>query len=190
MLFRSHHIDHAKYIDDVCFNRCIPTYMSLQTQETLKAYNYYDKTIKSLNSFKIGTMNIVPFELPHINCDRSICHNFGYLIGSTITKDRLLFATDCSNIDIEIPPCEYYFIECNYEQHEMDYIELDNIIVDVELRRMDSHLSLQKCINFLKNQDLSKCKYIKLIHTSKADGNKDEYFREKVQKEFKVEVLI
>ena len=48
--------------------------------------------------YNVGTFGIVPFPLVHCNSDGSPCVNFGYLIASSATREKLLFATDIKNI--------------------------------------------------------------------------------------------
>lgn len=176
------HQDHTKYVKDF-LNRCIPCYMSPQCKETLELDNYYTKKIEPLKTIVVGSMAIVPFELPHTNHDGTPCQNYGYLIYSAVTKERMLWCTDCHYIPHNFPPCEYYCIECNYYDVQ-DYSKLDDVNVSVERRRFRSHLSLANCIRFLKSQDLSKAKQIRLLHISSSTGNIANYLRAKVQEEF------
>ena len=184
VLLTHHHSDHSLAVADLTTKYGINAYMSKETATELKLGGYRVKTVAHLKQFEIGTLLVVPFDLPHLNADGSNCPNFGYLIYSTVTKERLLYATDCMYIPHRFPPCEYYMVECNHSED----IENDHRIPAVELRRLKSHMSLNTAIDFLKAQDLSKCKAIYYIHLSNTACNEQE-IRERVG-EFGKEVII
>lgn len=184
------HQDHAKYLKDFT-NRCIPCYMPLQCIETLNLGNYYCKPTNPLKTILIGSMAALPFELPHTNHDGTPCQNYGYLIYSTVTKEHMLWCTDCHYIPNNFVPCEYYCIECNYFDVQDSSCMIDDVNISVERRRLTSHLSLANCIRFLKSQDLSKAKQIRLLHISNSNGNIASYLKDQVQKEFpKIQVVV
>ncbi len=147
----------------------------------LGAYKRYCKTIQNNVQFKIGTFLIVPFEVKHINTDGTDCENYGFLIYSTITKEKMLWVTDCAYINNTFPTLNYICIECNYVDIENYADELDYLNVTVEKRRLNSHLSLNRCISFLEKQDLSKIKFIKLLHLTKNQGKIDNIILDKIK---------
>lgn len=155
----------------------------------LGAYKRYCKSLSSLRTkgIEIGSFIIKPFKVKHLNSDLTECNNYGYLIYSKVTKEKMLWITDCAYINNTFPPVDYICIECNYvdienyTEEELNYISN----ISVEKRRFDSHLSLSRCIKFLKKQDLSKIKFIKLLHLSESQGNIKQTILDKMQDEFK-----
>ena len=153
-------------------------------------YNKYKHTLSG-EQFNVGTFTIKPFKVPHTNTDGTDCENYGFLIYSKHTKEKMLWVTDCVYIAYKFPPCDYICVECNYIDVEDYSQELKYNNVVVESRRLRSHLSLNHCIDFLKLQDLSKTKYIKLLHLTKSQGIIEDEIKERFNKEFpKMEVII
>jgi phosphoribosyl 1,2-cyclic phosphodiesterase len=144
--------------------------MSAETAAELKLVGYRIKTVAQLKQFQIGTFLIVPFNLPHTNTDGTNCPNFGFILYSTATNERLLYATDCMYIPNRFPACQYYMVEVNYSGD----VENDHRIPEVEKRRYRSHMSLDTAYSFLQAQELSKCKAIYCLHLSAAASNEQE----------------
>lgn len=127
--------------------------------------------MQSGKQFSAGTFIVKPFDVAHTNSDGTPCKNFGFLLYSTVTKEKMLWITDASYIESRFPPMDYICIECNYVDVDDYSNELEYVNQFVEKRRFTSHLSLSRCINFLKMQDLSNIKYIRLLHLSESQGN-------------------
>ena len=143
------------------------------------------------SQFRVGTFIIKPFKVPHTNSDGSPCENYGFLIYSTVTKERMLWATDCAYIEQRFPPCEYYCIECNYIDVGNYENELQYVNAPVERRRFASHHSLNRCVEFFKHQDLSKAKFIKLLHLTKNQGIIEDEIKARFAKKFPdIEVIV
>ena len=130
-------------------------------------------TIELNENFYIAT-----FELFHdVPCN-------GYLINHH-ESGKILFATDTFMIKQKFNfPIHQFIIEANYCEeilNEKEVLGIGNTYVSDRVRR--SHLSIQNCIKFLKEQDLSECQNIILIHLS--DSNSDEKrFIQMVKNEF------
>ena len=127
--------------------------------------------MQSGKQFSAGTFIVKPFDVAHTNSDGTPCKNFGFLLYSTVTKEKMLWITDASYIESRFHPMDYICIECNYIDVDDYSNELEYVNQFVEKRRFTSHLSLSRCINFLKMQDLSNIKYIRLLHLSESQGN-------------------
>lgn len=134
--------------------------------------------------FKVGTFIVKPFDVAHTNSDSTPCKNLGFLIYSTITKEKMLWITDAAYIESKFPPMDYICIECNYIDIDDYSEELQFVNSFVEQRRVRSHLSLNRCVQFLKQQDLSKIKEIHLLHLTESQGDIYNYIYNKMNKEF------
>ena len=179
------HQDHAKYIEKY-LKLGIKVYACKDVWEHLYiACNARNAvTIESGKQFNIGTFIVKPFDVAHVNSDGTPCENLGFLIYSTATKEKMLWITDASYIESRFPPMDYICIECNYIDVE-DYLsELQFVNTFVEGRRFRSHLSLDRCVEFLKQQDLSHIKEIRLLHLSESQGKIEETITNRMHKEF------
>lgn len=178
-------IDHAAYID-----RYLKLGMKVYANEDVWSKTPLSRptrnavTIEAGKQFKIGTFIIVPFNVAHVNSDGSDCPNLGFLIYSTVTKEKMIWATDCSYIENRFPSLDYICIECNYVDVEDYKSELEYMNGFVEKRRVRSHLSLNRCVEFLKQQDLSRIKEIRLLHLTESQGNIYTVINNRMNKEF------
>ena len=154
----------------------------LKTQN--KAHLRHAHTIEYNKQFRVGTFLIVPFPVAHTNSDGSDCPNAGFLIYSTVTKEKMLFITDAGYIESRFPPVDYIMIECNHVDVEDYKDELEYVNAFVESRRVKSHLSLDRCVDFLKNQDLSKVQWVRLLHLTESQGNIYNIILDRMNKEF------
>jgi len=91
------------------------------------------------------------------------------LVYSTVTKEKLLFATDTFYIKPKFAGLDYIMIECNYAK---DILDKNDTNKKVKNRLYSSHFELENVKEFLKANDLSQVKAIYLMHLS--DGNSDE----------------
>lgn len=179
------HSDHAAYIDRY-LKLGIKVYASedvwIKTNLSRPMRNAV--TIEAGKQFKIGTFIIVPFNVAHVNSDGSDCPNLGFLMYSTVTKEKMIWATDASYIESRFPPVEYICIECNYVDVDDYKSELEYMNGFVEKRRVRSHLSLNRCVEFLKQQDLSRIKEIRLLHLTESQGNIYTIINNRMKQEF------
>lgn len=179
------HGDHTAHISD--FLRLgVPCWASAETWSKLPqiSHNRHCNIFRNGEPFKIGTFIIKPFPVQHSNTDGTNCANSGFLIFSTITRQKMLWITDASYVESKFPPVDKICIECNYVDVEDYSDELDTVNGFVEKRRFNSHLSLNRCVQFLKNQDLSKCREIRLLHLTKTQGNIYNIILDKMKEEF------
>lgn len=172
------HVDHSLAIQNL-LNNGIPVYTSAEVYKALKINDYLAKEVNAGQQFKIGTFIIIPFDLQHVNSDGSPCKNFGYLIYSTATKDKLLFATDTAYIHNQFKGLTDIMIETNYIEKDFTFSS-DKDVAMVEKRRFASHMSLETALDFLKHTDLSTVNQIYAIHLSEGKANK-KYIEEKLQ---------
>lgn len=141
-------------------------------------------TIEAGKQFNVGTFIIKPFNVAHTNSDGSNCPNFGFLLYSTVTKEKMLWITDAAYIESKFPTMDYICIECNYVDIDDYANELEFVNTFVEGRRLRSHLSLDRCVEFLKQQDLSRIKEIRLLHLTESQGDIYNIIYSRMKKEF------
>lgn len=123
--------------------------------------------------YRVNTFSISPFPLVHFNTDGSKCPCFGYLIASSATREKLIFATDTAYINPQFKGITHAMIEVNYISNFFN----DDVIPEVEKRRLKSHMSLETAVQFLESTDRSALKAIYAIHGSETRSDKDEVYR-------------
>lgn len=167
------HNDHslcAAEMAEMGFEMLMPT----ETAATL-GLEYHPCVALAVQSkqYNVGTFGIVPFPLVHYNTDGSECPCFGYLIASSATREKLLFATDTAYINPQFKGLTHAMIEVNY----ISNIFNGDVIPDVEKRRLKSHMSLETAVQFLESTDRSALKAIYAIHSSETRSDRDEVYR-------------
>jgi len=130
----------------------------------IESYKYKQHEIKHYQALRIGTFAVIGFNVQH-----DAKEPLGFLIYSSITKEKLLFATDTFYIKPKFAGLDYIMIECNYAK---DILDKNDTNKKVKNRLYSSHFELENVKEFLKANDLSQVKAIYLMHLS--DGNSDE----------------
>ncbi len=176
LLITHNHNDHTKYLKEYKYIQSI--YLPYEAMEhfvywgLIDAINSYQLSIKD----KIFTDSFIisPLEMEHTNSDGTSCECFGFLILDKSTGEKMLWATDTQYIKNKFPPLDFYCIESNFFEKDNYDGELDCITKVVEQRRVQSHMSFESAVMFLKQQDLSKCKEIRLLHLSSSISEEDK----------------
>ena len=153
------HQDHSKSLKDL-LNAGVRCYALKEVFEAKEINNHHRaKRLKHLKQIDIGT-----FKMNHdVPC-------VGFLIYSVVTNEKLLFATDTYMIKYAFHGLDYIMIEANYD------IEL--VEEDAQRKRLiQSHMSIDTTIQYLKSIDLSKVKRIYLMHLSSRHSNEEDFKR-------------
>lgn len=157
LLITHAHNDHSKFRQDF-------------TKRGMKLYAPIENASESEKtaSYDLSGFRVLAFPLKHSNSDGSECPCYGFLIQDKASGEKMLWATDTQYIPYRFPALEIYALEANFWEQE-DYLdELDAIEAVVEKRRVRAHMSIETAVDFLKKQDLSKCKEIRLLHMSNS----------------------
>lgn len=175
VLVTHEHGDHSKYIED--YLKYFNVFSSAGTIQTIK-YKYKKQPIalKPLKRIELGGFSIIPFETQHDSAEP-----FGYYI---IHKDigSLLFATDTYYLRYKFPYLTNIMIECNYcDELLKENVANGKIHPSLEKRTLESHMSLENCIDTLLANDISKVNNIILLHLSSRNSD-SELFKNEVAK--------
>ena len=163
-LITHEHQDHAKAAKDL-LSVGIDVYASKGTAEALGLRGHRLHIIRSGEQFRIGEFKIMPFEIEH-DCKEPL----GFLIKSD--ADKLLFVTDTHYVRYRFSGLTLIAVECN---HSLDLItELEP---SRRKRLMETHMSLETCVELLKANDLSKVRQIHLLHLSAENSDADLFRR-------------
>lgn len=166
-LISHEHGDHSAYVKDI-----LKYTMVCASQGTLNALNdkhqvsdemkVFQHVLKHNTRTKIGSFIVVPFDVQH-----DAAEPLGFLIHSNTTNENLLFATDTYYIKNRFKDLHYIMVECNYSY---DLIP-EELSKPEYLRLLQSHFELSNVKEFLKANDLTKCKRIYLLHLSSRHAN-------------------
>ena len=131
------------------------------------------ETIHDKRQFEVPGFKILPIAVEHWGGSRDICECYGFLIQDVSVNqigagDKMLWVTDAKDIPYRFPPLEHYCIEANYWEQDDYFEDIDYVEPSVELRRFRSHMSVETAVDFLKKQDLSKCREIRFLHISNS----------------------
>lgn len=167
------HQDHCKGIHEV-MQAGMDVWATAGTHKDLETADHHRAgTLEKGVVYSFGNFKVKPFDVRHDAADP-----VGFLINHPETGN-VLFLTDTYYCPYTFRNLHNIIIEANYS-HEVMRVRLE----DKEFLRnrvMESHMSLDTCIDFLKANDLSQVNNIVLIHLS--DGNSDErLFRTEVEK--------
>ena len=149
----------------------------------LEGYRYH--TVKPLEEFTIGTFKIVPFLVHHD------VTNFGYLIYSTETLEKLLFATDTYYIDYIFRGVTHVMIEANYSEDALeDAIEDGQTAAEIKHRLRQSHMSIENTVKLIEaNNQQHTVRQVYLLHLSAHNASATD-FKTRVQAATGAEVYI
>lgn len=170
------HGDHSKSVTDI-LKQGIDTYMSAGCADELMLNHHRLQRISSDKQFEINELIILPFDTEH-----DVNEPLGFLIYDTITKEKLVFATDTYYLKYKFPGVNYYLIECNYSKDILEENIAEGVINQAMRKRLlNAHFSLENLIKYFKEVDLTECRKIVLIHLS--SNNSSDSFKDKIQQE-------
>lgn len=180
-----HHCDHISAVTDYLrFGKKVYALKETWEKTKISGSKRNCRQMEYKHQFCVGSFIVMPFKVEHCDTDGEECENAGLLLYSKNTEEKMLWITDASYVEAKFPAVDYIAIECNYIDVEDYAKELQYINQFVESRRLNSHLSLSRCVKFLKNQDLSKIKKIYLLHISESQGKIEEEILKRMREEF------
>ena len=159
------HGDHAKSIKEV-MALGIDIYSSLKTFEALGIKNHRAKEIHGV-ALTLGNFKVKAFDVEHDAADPS-----GFLIAHPETGN-ILFLTDTVYSPYTFRGLNNIIIEANYDG-EIAKRKLS----DMEFLRnriIQSHMSIDTCIDFLKSNDITAVNNIVLIHLSDSNSHEKAF---------------
>jgi len=167
------HGDHAKSISDV-IDMGINTYASKDTFKALGVKSHRAKSIKNLSINKIGGFTVMPFSGKHdVPC-------FGFIIKHKEIGNTL-FLTDSYYSPYRFANLTNIIVEANYSKEIIDEkVHAGGTMSFVRNRVLESHMSLENCLDLFDANDISKVNNIVLIHLSATNSN-EVVFKETVE---------
>lgn len=173
--------DHAKSVKEL-IQSSVDVFMG---QETADSINVSGNRVNILYPFKkntIGPFSVTPFECRHdVPC-------LGYQISDG--QDTLVFATDTGYCRYTFPGITILMIEANFSEKIL-WENCDKGLLDRKRanRVFSNHMSIERVVEMLKANDLSKLREVRLLHLS--DSNSDEaMFKRMIQEVAGVPVIV
>lgn len=174
VLLTHEHGDHAKAIKDVV-NAGLNVYCSLGTAVAMGVQSHRIKPMVKMTDYQIGEFRVKGFDVEH-----DVKEPFGFLIYHK-ECGNVLFLTDTFMCRYKFTGLNNIIIEANYCKNIVRRRLLEKGIHEaVRDRVIESHMSIDTCIELLKANDLTAVNNIVLIHLS--DGNSNEIeFKQRVE---------
>lgn len=171
------HGDHAKGVDGLLKNG-VTVYATAGTMEELSEFargHHRIREVRPYRPFNAGGWVVQAFDAVH-DAGGAV----GYLIG--ILGKRILFLTDSAYSKNRFKDLTHIFIECNHSNALLKKNSLSGELLGMQYDRITrNHMSLERLLDMLEKNDLSKVENITLLHLSR--GNSDaEAFRQSVQR--------
>jgi phosphoribosyl 1,2-cyclic phosphodiesterase len=178
------HLDHSKAVRDLA-KRGTDVYASRGTLDALGANGHRYHALTTLEPVTIGTFRVLPFDVTH-----DAAEPLGFLAESGTTGDKLLYFSDTAYVKYTFDGLTHVISECNHGEYELRK-SVRNGVIDPDLakRIAKNHFSLERLLDFLKANDLTRIREVYLIHLS--DNNSDaDMFKRAVQIETGAEVFV
>ena len=160
------HMDHVKAVKDL-LKMGVECFMSCGTADALQVTDHhrYNPLIADATQH-VEQWRIRPFDLKH-----DAAEPMGFLISHV--NEKCLFIPDTAYIKPKFSGITILAAECN---HNSDILaenqQRKNAVTSLGRRVRRNHMSLETFIKMLKENDLTGCREIHLLHLS--DSNSDE----------------
>lgn len=183
-LVSHHHGDHSRSIKEVMAAgidvfASLETFKNLDIQLSHRAHVIHETLENGMfavcHTAPLGPWSVRPFDTVHDSPG-----SIGFFIEDR-SGDKLLFLTDTAYCKYRFHRINIIMIEANFSEAILERNVNAGMIDPARAKRVrENHFSIEKVIDFLKANDLSRCRATHLLHLS--DGNSDaEMFKKMVQ---------
>lgn len=180
------HGDHSKAMQGL-INSGVDVFCTKETFSgcNVKGNSHMFQPIPNNGSFYIDPWIVRSFETVH-DCPGSV----GFFIFDPHGSDRLAFITDTGYCKYTFPGMTHLMVEANFSEKILQRNVDDGHIDKARARRVrENHFSIDRVVELLKANDLSRLKEVRLLHLSA--GNSDEaIFKRMIQEVVGVPVYV
>lgn len=182
--FISHeHLDHCITLNAI-MAAGIDVYATMGTAKARcieNHFRFYELVERA--PYNVGEFRVMPFEVKH-----DAAQPVGFLIEHK-ECGRVLFLTDSFYCGYTFKGLNNIIVEANYCEQIIDMKLKEGANKFVRDRVIESHMSIQTCLQLLKANDLSAVNNIVLIHLSDNNSNAED-FKQQVQEQTGKNVVI
>jgi phosphoribosyl 1,2-cyclic phosphodiesterase len=169
-LISHEHMDHARAVPSL-LRAGIDCYMSAGTALTFGpdlVTHHLLHIVEANRRFAVGAWQVMPIRMEH-----DAAEPLGYYISlSDGDNDGLLFLPDTSFVVPRFNGITLLAIECNHNADLLlENVTAGNLPRTVAARIRRNHLNVANVVEFLKANDLSRCREIHLMHLSDTNSN-------------------
>lgn len=174
-----HHQDHCKAAGDL-MKAGIDLYATKEAFAEMGVKSHFHRFVPIIQNriFRVGGFwRVIPFITQH-DAPGSV----GFVISNQSSAGTVLFLTDTAYCRYNFPDrFTAIMIEANFSETILQHNVDAGLIDAARAKRVrENHMSIGRVLDFLKANDLSRCRAIHLIHLS--DGNSNaEIFKRMVQ---------
>lgn len=168
-LLSHEHGDHAKAARDLVKSG-IDVYASSGTISALGLSGHCVHRVIPLQRFVVGSWAVLPFDTVH-----DAAEPLGFLMASK-HGFKLLYASDTAYIKYRFHGLTHVMLEVNHSL-ELMRRNLEEGVIDTVLfqRVVRNHMSLERAVEMLKANDLSRVECIWLLHLSDANASAERF---------------
>lgn len=165
------HGDHCKSVKDV-LSAGIPVYASEGTHSAMNTTTHHRAKVVTGGIKFIGGFQVKAFDVKH-----DAAEPVGFLIKHP-ECGTVLFLTDTYYCEYSFSGLNNVIVEANYDQQILDRrLASGASPALVRDRVIESHMSIDTCIELLQANDLTKVNSIVLIHLSDGNSNAEDFKR-------------
>ncbi len=164
------HSDHARAVKQL-LKAAVDVYASAGTFKALGVDgSHRAHVIASRKPAHIGPWTVLPFDVPH-----DAPEPLGFVITGP-SGDRLLFATDAAYLPYTVADLNVICLEVNFSLEELGRRVASGAVDPlVAGRTIRNHASLERALDTLRANDLSKVREIHLLHLSSRSADEVEF---------------
>ena len=154
------HGDHARALKKV-LEAGVNVYALAHTFEEAELAGHHNAhSVEPLVQFNIKGWQVLPFDLRHD------VPTIGFIVQSG--SDKLIYITDTASVPYKFAGLTHIAIEANYSEELLrDSVEDMNH----KLRSLNYHMSIERVLAFLAENDMSSVREIHLLHLSEAHSD-------------------
>lgn len=170
------HGDHCRAANDL-MKAGIDLYATKEAFAEMGAKSHFHRFVPIVQNmmFRIGGFwRVVAFETQH-DAPGSV----GFVIGNQSSADTILFLTDTAYCRYNFPDkFTTIMIEANFSENILQHNVDNGSISPARAKRVrENHMEIGRVVDFLKANDLSRCRAIHLLHGSGGNSNSEIFKR-------------
>lgn len=177
-LLSHEHGDHARSATDL-MRASVRVLCSKDTENSLREQHqkfsgwHWLSTLEPGRPRNLNDWVILPFDAVH---DSTGC--LGFMIGHNQSDDKLVFLTDSAYSKHRFEGATILAIEANHSVKIVrENVQDKMLAVDLARRILKTHMSIERLLQMLGANDLSKVREIWLLHLSDTNSDAEEFKR-------------